>query len=233
MKPPFYTQVARKCRRPLLPTALLALAVLLPAPAAAQEWMTWEGVDPEPEALVSEEERAQALLESIPSDAAEGTPEAKLRAALLRRVALIEEFEGLLGRQDGLGEQVAEKEELEAERRSELEEIESLPPPEEPSAPTAEELQALEEEVARLRGEAEIVRDEVSAANRRVAEVQDKQTRARERRQEAAERAELLGNELEEAGDGPDADRLQLRIDNALLEAVSYTHLTLPTIYSV
>lgn len=218
MKPPFYTQVARKCRRPLLPTALLALAVLLPAPAAAQEWMTWEGVDPEPEALVSEEERAQALLESIPSDAAEGTPEAKLRAALLRRVALIEEFEGLLGRQDGLGEQVAEKEELEAERRSELEEIESLPPPEEPSAPTAEELQALEEEVARLRGEAEIVRDEVSAANRRVAEVQDKQTRARERRQEAAERAELLGNELEEAGDGPDADRLQLRIDNALLE---------------
>jgi len=178
-----------------------------------------QGTALDPKQTAARLAEARSKLESLPADAATGSPDASLRKAWERRVELLDEAVQLLARieaQDASPEQEQERRRILEERRSAYEKLPAL---EVPALPNEEGLAELDARTTAQRDRVASLRTTETERTLYVDSIPTLAAESRKRLQSALERATRLTQESSAATDPTEKEVLGLRAENALLDA--------------
>lgn len=200
----------------------IVLVLLLTAHArAAQDpviWKHWTGQDASLSTIEVILGHAQQALDGISREAAEDTPEGRMRMVVERRITLLGEYQEQIRRRTQLLNTLKQQPELEARQRAITAQLQRSAPPalDQPVKPEA--LGELEEEAKAHRLNVETIKQEIADANTRTESLGASLTDLKARKQAAQQRAELLESELSSMQEGSDKERQVISIANARLD---------------
>ncbi len=202
----------------LCASAVLFLVLGLQGQTPAIDWFTG-GAELTPADVQAARAKAESVSKAVPETVEEDSPEARLRAALERRFALLDELDGLLARQAELRERIATFPNRVEGLQAELALLEAAPRPQVPDSATTVGYASLEAEVAVLRKEVETVQAGLDAAMRRQDRSSEMRSANGQRAVEARKRLTDLRARAEAESSGPGRDVLELQAANAELDA--------------
>jgi small-conductance mechanosensitive channel len=166
------------------------------------------------EALAS----AQNDLKAIPADVPDAHPEGRRRAALRRRITLLEEYVAVLAKAESILGQKTDLESRLQHARRHLASLDQAAAPQGPGAPNKQDFEKLTATVAEQRGQVSTLRKTIGERNQWMEKVPQLIASTRERADEAAKRAGRLAEERAIEQTEAEKKLVAIQIDNARFE---------------
>ncbi|MCP5152649.1 MAG: mechanosensitive ion channel [Ectothiorhodospiraceae bacterium] len=188
-------------------------------PASAQEATTATSQALAPDRAEDMREAIRAELATLPEEVAEGSPGARLKAALQRQEVLVDEYVKLLASRESYRERAEQAEGRLAAATAARDQLTARPPQPDQQPPTKERLVALEKALDTDRTALATLRaDSASAESRLQAGLEADTAAARERAAEAQKRVPLLEVALKDAADDTARRQAQVELTSAQYE---------------